>query len=245
MNRLTAHVTTWRAWYAVLAMSAFVLSSFAAVAGAAFTPLSFLLFAALSLLFIAVASRRWPSRLDLGLRRGLTVRDIVVVLVVFAVTHLSFWLLGMVDGGAPGEQAARLFTETGLDGPLLPAVVVSSVVLAPVCEEILYRGAMLRPLHDSLARRGRGLGAVIGITVSTLFFAMPHLAEDTINVMSIAYLLTGAGLGLVYVLTGSLTGAMLGHSLQSMVVFGQVLIFGCPIWVYLGSQLVRVMLPRR
>lgn len=60
MNRLTAHVTTWRAWYAVLAMSAFVLSSFAAVAGAAFTPLSFLLFAALSLLFIAVASRRWP-----------------------------------------------------------------------------------------------------------------------------------------------------------------------------------------
>ena len=217
MNRLTAHVTTWRAWYAVLAMSAFVLSSFAAVAGAAFTPLSFLLFAALSLLFIAVASRRWPSRLDLGLRRGLTVRDIVVV---------------------------------------------SSVVLAPVCEEILYRGAMLRPLHDSLARRGRaGLGAVIGITVSTLFFAIPHLAEDTINVMSIAYLLTGAGLGLVYVLTGSLTAAMLGHSLQSMVVFGQVLIFGrgdtdvhpllwilvfgCPIWVYLGSQLVRVMLPRR
>lgn len=264
MNRLTAHVTTWRAWYAVLAMSAFVLSSFAAVAGAAFTPLSFLLFAALSLLFIAVASRRWPSRLDLGLRRGLTVRDIVVVLVVFAVTHLSFWLLGMVDGGAPGDQAARLFTETGLDGPLLPAValVVSSVVLAPVCEEILYRGAMLRPLHDSLARRGRaGLGAVIGITVSTLFFAIPHLAEDTINVMSIAYLLTGAGLGLVYVLTGSLTAAMLGHSLQSMVVFGQVLIFGrgdtdvhpllwilifgCPIWVYLGSQLVRVMLPPR
>lgn len=97
--------------------------------------------------------------------------------------------------------------------------------------------------------------------MSTLFFAIPHLAEDTINVMSIAYLLTGAGLGLVYVLTVSLTAAMLGHSLQSMVVFGQVLIFGrgdtdvhpllwilvfgCPIWVYLGSQLVRVMLPPR
>lgn len=81
--------------------------------------------------------------------------------------------------------------------------------------------------------------------MSTLFFAIPHLAEDTINVMSIAYLLTGAGLGLVYVLTGSLTAAMLGHSLQSMVAFGQILIFGCPIWVYLGSQLVRVMLPPR
>ena len=67
--------------------------------------------------------------------------------------------------------------------------------------------------------------------------------------------------GRIPMVSGSLIAAMLGHSLQSMVVFGQVLIFGrgdtdvhpllwilvfgCPIWVYLGSQLVRVMLPPR
>ena len=29
------------------------------------------------------------------------------------------------------------------------------VILAPVCEELLYRGAILRPIHDALIRRGR------------------------------------------------------------------------------------------
>ena len=29
------------------------------------------------------------------------------------------------------------------------------VILAPVCEELLYRGAIPRPIHDALIRRGR------------------------------------------------------------------------------------------
>ena len=41
---------------------------------------------------------------------------------------------------------------------LLPAVavVVASVILGPVCEELLYRGVVVRPVHDALARRGAG-----------------------------------------------------------------------------------------
>ncbi|MDO5671162.1 MAG: CPBP family intramembrane metalloprotease [Corynebacterium sp.] len=263
MNRLATHLTTWRAWYAILSVPAFLLGSLAVMGGAAFVPVSFVLFAFLALAFLALASRRWPSRADLGLKWGLSGRDIVVVLVVFVVTHAAFWLLGRLAGGSQGDQATQFFQEMNLDGPLGAAVVAtfSSVVLAPICEEILYRGAVVRPIHDAFARRGRAwLGAALGIGVSALLFAMPHLAEDKIDIMSIAYVLTGVGFGLVYVLTGSMTAAMVSHSLQSMAAFGQVLIFGrgdtdvhpviwilvfgCPLWVYLGSQLLRVVLPR-
>lgn len=58
MNRLAAHVTPWRAWYAVLAVPAFLLGSFGALLS---PPVSFVLFAALALLFIALASRRPPT----------------------------------------------------------------------------------------------------------------------------------------------------------------------------------------
>ncbi|MDO5670953.1 MAG: CPBP family intramembrane metalloprotease [Corynebacterium sp.] len=260
MNRLARNLTTWKAWYALLALLAFIIGSQAVLIS---PPLSFIAFAFLALLFLALASRRWPTRHDLGMTRGLSGRDIAVVLAVFAVTHAAFWLLGRIDGGSQGEQAVKVFTDLQLGGPLLPAVavVVASVILAPICEEILYRGAILRPIHDAIARRGRvWLGAVVGIGVSAVLFVMPHLADASLNVMTIGYLLTGIGFGLVYVLTGSLTAAMVAHSLQSMVAFGQVLVFGrgdadvhpllwvlvfgCPLWVWLGSQLVRVLLPR-
>ena len=64
----------------------------------------------------------------------------------------------------------------GLAGPLLPAVIsmLTVVILAPVCEGLLFRGMILRPFHDSLARKGRAtLGAIIGIAVSSFAFALP------------------------------------------------------------------------
>ena len=136
-------------------------------------------------------------------------------------------------------------------------VVVSSVVLAPAREEILT-AVPCCALHDPSPAADAPDSVPYRYHREHRSSPYPP-AEDTINVMSIAHLLTGAGPAW-RVLTG-LIAAMLGHSLQSMVVFGQVLIFGrgdtdvhpllwilvfgCPIWVYLGSQLMRVMLPRR
>ncbi len=72
----------------------------------------------------------------------------------------------------------------------------ASVVLAGVCEEILYRGAMLRPIHDHVARRGTArLGALVSIAVTTIVFAMPHLGDAASGQVLFAYLLTGFGMG--------------------------------------------------
>jgi membrane protease YdiL (CAAX protease family) len=95
------------------------------------------------------------------------------------------------------------------------------------------------------------LGAVVAISVSAVLFAMPHLGQLA-PAMTIAYLASGAALGLVYVITGSLTATMVSHSLQSMAAFGQILVFGrgdhhvswivwalvfgAPLWVWLVAR---------
>ena len=224
-------------------------------------PVQFVAIVALALGAIALVARKLPTVEDLGLRRGLSGRDAIIVFVVFAVTHLLFWLFSLVPG-QDTDSATEIFAEMKLDGPLLPAamVVIASVIGAPVCEEILYRGAVLRPIHDHLARGGRaGLGAVLGILVSALMFAFPHLGGSLTGVEAISYLITGAAFGIVYVLTGSMTAAMIAHALQSWAAFGQVLVFGrgdasvspliwilvlgCPLWVYLCARGLRALLP--
>lgn len=74
-----------------------------------------------------------------------------------------------------------------------------------------------------------------------------------------SYLVTGVAFGLVYVLTGSLTAAMVSHSLQSCFAFSQILInghgnhevspilyviaLGCPLWTYLCARGLRAVPP--
>lgn len=188
-------------------------------------------------------------------------RSIIVVAVGFAVSHLLFWLLAF---GAPDQrlEAQSYFQETQLGGPLLPAfaTLFASVILAPVCEELLYRGATLRPIHDSMARRGSAtVAAVVAILISSAAFALPHLGGELLSRQGLAFMITGITFGLVYVLTGSMTAAMVAHSLQSCFSFGQtlyfgrgdadvhpilwILVLGCPLWVYLVARALRAVFP--
>lgn len=230
-NQLARHLTPWKGWYALLAVPAFLLGSLVMTVSeltgsspdapretvtALLVPVQFIALAVLALAFLAVAARRWPTTRDLALVPGLTKRDLVVLAVVFVVTHVIFWLLTLGEPADP-DEARRYFEEMHLAAGLLPAVssVVSAVILAPVCEKLLYRGAMLRPIHDALARRGSGtLAAIVSILVSAGFFAMPHLGGSLTGRTAIAYVVTGIAFGLVYVITGSMTAAMVSHSLQ-------------------------------
>lgn len=140
-------------------------------------PVQFIAIAAVVLGLIALVSRAWPTGRDLGLKRGLDWREFGLIVVVFLVSHGIFWLLSLGAAPDPGK-ARRHFEETGLAGPLVRAVaaIIVSAILAPLCEELLYHGAALRPIHDALARRGRPwVGAALGIVASSALFAIPHL----------------------------------------------------------------------
>lgn len=273
-NRLAEHLTTWKLWYAIPGFFALMVSSLIPMVGsmllgpdnktgtALLVPVQFIAFAVLALGGIALFARRWPSAADLGLKKSLTWKQILLLIGVFAVSHFGFWLLTL---GAPSDPgvAGRYFDEQNLGGPLLPAVFVlfASVILAPVCEELLYRGAILRPIHDAIARRGSTvLAAVVSILVAAVAFALPHLGGSLTGREAAAYMITGIAFGLVYVLTGSMTAAMVSHSLQSCFAFGQILVlghgdahvspilyilvFGCPVIVFFVARGLRAVFPR-
>lgn len=58
-------------------------------------------------------------------------------------------------------------------------VLSASVVLGPVYIELLYRSAILRPVHDAIARSASTvLAAAISILVNSFAFILPHLGES-------------------------------------------------------------------
>ena len=103
--------------------------------------------------------------------------------------------------------------------------------------------------------------ALFATALSALAFALPHLGDSLTGRQAIAYMITGCVFGVVYVLTGSITAAMVSHALQSWVTYAQILYFGhgdstvhpllwilvlgCPVWVYLVARLLRAVFPDR
>ena len=103
--------------------------------------------------------------------------------------------------------------------------------------------------------------ALFAIALSALAFALPHLGDSLTGRQAIAYMITGCVFGVVYVLTASITAAMVSHALQSWVTYAQILYFGhgdstvhpllwilvlgCPVWVYLVARLLRAVFPDR
>ena len=169
---------------------------------------------------------------ELGLTPRITLKDLALILVVFLVTHAFFMLISMgVDTSA---QAEKLFDELGLNHGFaysLP-LAVRSVILAPA----------------------------ISLALASPFFALPHFGGALLDRLSLAYILTGLAFGFVYIRTGSLTAAMVSHSLQSCFAFSNVLlygrgetavspflyllVFGCPVWTYLSAKALWLLLPK-
>jgi membrane protease YdiL (CAAX protease family) len=83
----------------------------------------------------------------------------------------------------------------GWEGPHAPSValVVATVALAPVFEEVLYRGQLLIALRDRL-------GAPLAVVATSALFALPHLEAWSV----LGTFLVGLALGAARLLAGSL-----------------------------------------
>ena len=84
----------------------------------------------------------------------------------------------------------------------------TTTVLAPLFEEIIFRGVLLPILS-------RDLGIVIGITISAFIFALAHLSISEIPPLFIL----GIGLGIVRLTSGRLFSSVIMHSLWNGLTF--------------------------
>ena len=105
-----------------------------------------------------LGARIEPSDVPLGLGLG-------VVLQV-ALLPLLYVPIGWFTDADPGESARALID--GVDGPVEAALLAfSAAVMAPLVEELFFRGLLLRALTSRF-------GAALGVAGSSLVFALVH-----------------------------------------------------------------------
>ena len=148
--------------------------------------------------------RPWPGAISSAVAGWLMVTPVVVV---------TGWLLVRLVGD-PGGSNPLLELVLGSKDPLaLFLLGWTAVVLAPLFEETIFRGALL----PVLAKRW---GTAGGVVLSALLFAMAHISIGELAPLTVL----GVGLALLRVSTGRLLPSVLMHALWNAVTFLNLLV---------------------
>jgi membrane protease YdiL (CAAX protease family) len=152
-----------------------------------------------------------PAAADFGLRRPAILRSIGLMVAVW----ITFTGLSAVWAAALDlKQTQDLPSELGADGPLVNvlAVVVLITVIAPLGEELFFRGFFFGALRNW---RGPGLAAVLAGSV----FGMIHAGSSPVGYL-VPLAIFGIGLCLLYEWTGSLYPTIALHALNNSFALG-------------------------
>lgn len=156
---------------------------------------------------------RGPN-LDLGTRiRALDVPvglvlGVVVQMVVLPILYIG---VGWFSDADPGESAQELIGS--IEGPVEAALFAfSAAVMAPLVEELAYRGLLL----GALARR---VGPVMGAVISSLVFALVH--QELVLIPGLfVFGMVAAGLTLRFRRLGPAWAFHLGFNATTLVTVG-------------------------
>ncbi|WP_417494901.1 CPBP family intramembrane glutamic endopeptidase [Maricaulis sp.] len=135
---------------------------------------------------------------------------LVLIFMLTTASPLTVWLhqLAMLDpsltlaGGAPLEDVSNVDDFVN-GGAALWAIILLTLIAAPVVEEILFRGWMLPMLV------ARGVPALFAVLISAAAFGLMHIGQGLMVMISTALL--GVALGLVRLWTGRVAASVLGH----------------------------------
>ena len=132
---------------------------------------------------------------------------------VTPVVMLTGWLLVRLVGDPSGSNPLLELVLASRDPLALALLAFTAVILAPLFEEIVFRGALL----PVLARR---LGSSWGVLLSALFFAMAHISLGELAPLTVL----GIGLAMVRLSSGRLLPSVLMHGLWNAVTFLNLLL---------------------
>ncbi len=143
------------------------------------------------------ARRRWSTRaVAVGVAVG-----IIAAVASYAVNAALVILLGARE---PVQQ--RLLDDAVAGGPTLLLVAAIAVVVAPVTEEIVFRGVLFRSLRDRF-------GTWLGVFASAAIFSLVHVEVLVSQPAALAGLFAiGVVLAGAYARTGNLVVAIIGHA---------------------------------
>jgi membrane protease YdiL (CAAX protease family) len=139
----------------------------------------------------------------MGLNRAPHSRMILgMFALLMLVDRVLRWIPGAAGDGEPGGGLS--LAEAGINGLIFS--VVSACIVAPIAEEILYRGVLFRSL-------GNRLGILPAAILSSVIFASIHF-YGLYGFVSVAVF--GFACALLYAATGSLVTVILLHALYNL-----------------------------
>ncbi|MEA2142271.1 MAG: protease family protein, partial [Solirubrobacteraceae bacterium] len=178
-----------------------------------------------------------PAAADFGLRPApvwRSVRLLVAVWIAFFVLSAIWAVVLKLD------EQQTLPDELGANGPLLNAlaVIVLVTVIAPLGEELFFRGFFFGALRN-------WRGPILAGVLTGAVFGLIHVGSAPIGYL-VPLAIFGAGLCLLYELTGSLYPAIALHALNNSIALGANLDYGAGVIVAMmaGSTIAALLCAR-
>jgi len=171
-------------------------------------PLSFLLAAVsgavlVGVVVLAARLRHWSAREYLGLIRP-SRRDVAIaVAFLLVIGAADYTVVELLDAGQPQSQIDRYWSAKSAGA--LPLFWIDWVVIAPVSEELVFRGFLQRGWVRSQS------GAVLGIVVISAVWTAAHVQYSWLHLSSI--FLSGLLFGWVRWRSGSTLLTILMHAI--------------------------------
>lgn len=151
---------------------------------------------------IGLPSRRdVPKEIAIGAGLGLVVRfcaGIAAVVVASALEH------------ATGQSVSvPQQVESGMSVPALALFAVFAVIVAPITEELIFRGLLYRTIRDRL---GVAAGAILSAIPFGLIHYVPNQPWRDVLTLQLTMVVTGIGLALVYERRKTIVADIAGHA---------------------------------
>ena len=141
-----------------------------------------------------------------------------LVLAGVGVMLVLLWVQGLLfppDAEAPGSANPILDMVKSLDPVTLVLIYTLATVWAPLCEEIVFRGGLLRQMRSRLA-------LPVAAVLSAMVFGLMH---GYMALQLIPVTILGFNFALIRAWRGSLVGPIAAHALNNAVVLGMLISF--------------------
>ena len=186
--------------------------------------------------FFAMLSGR-PAAADFGLRPAPLKRSVKLLVAVW----IGFFVLSAIWAAALGlEERQTLPDELGANGALINAlaVIVLVTVIAPLGEELFFRGFFFGALRN-------WHGPVLAALLTGALFGGIHAGSSPVGYL-VPLAFFGIGLCLLYELTGSLYPPIALHALNNSIALGANLKYsvGVIVAMMIGSTIVSLLVAR-
>jgi membrane protease YdiL (CAAX protease family) len=137
------------------------------------------------------------------------------LLMVLPLVSLIGWLMERILPSPSGSNPMLELVLHSHDGLALACFALTALVLAPLFEEVIFRGVLLPVLS-------RDLGTAVGLLLSSAVFALAHLSISETP----ALFVLGLGLARVRQRSGRLAASVIMHSLWNGFTFLNLILLG-------------------